>query len=1139
MEDKRPQRPKAVPRKVRVRAKRATLGPTSAVANAGRAAGQAQAAQAPVRKSTRRVIRTPIGKEFGKHGTPKAITGARDRKATETRRQAVKTQRAVLPSFPTLKKYTPQQGATIREAHRKVVDQLGKGKYFVDRTKAEANAVETERQLQQTHSERVLAPYRRVGALKVDTAPYRKPLTLNTGGSENLKANAAKILEQTTRPTHAIAGSAKAAIEGTSVPKAALRGFKNEDKTTFSDVLKSAGVKNKYVTAIGGLTLDVITDPTTVATGGANVPAKFAVKAGAKAEKKALKQGLNKSQAQNFRKMAERQAAKDNTRGVTIGARGRVPFTDVGFDVKTSGAATAAIGRKLKSTKAGQKAAQGNAKARDVLNETVAPDVTPSYRTRTEHAAIRDAERTHRAKVASGERKAVRRSKAYHKAVSEEEAAQVRTAIERKTVDQLPPRLEQVAHAYRADFEKELAAKTSRGLGMKFTPDSPKDAQAFFPRALENTKDTVPGQPAKRPVSDRRRKVRLPFDEAKGVVKENTYVEDARQAASLKSLQANRSVSLHDLWEKVAKDAGRPLTPTAKIADGEAVYEIVPKQGPRLVADASEGDRIAKIADRAGYMILNKKSVESILARQPARGTHKVTRAYDKVQGQVKKFQTIYRPGYHVINLVGDSSNAWLADTGAKSFGQSRRALKAQRALTKFERSPEAVTTPGKKAAKAEKELTREVKVGKAGKMTLGDLLKLADEHGAINTGQISHEIRGLVGGAGTKAGRREHKFSEWRENIPRLATFREGLARGMSAEQAAKHSLKAHIDYSDLTSFERKYFRRAFQFYTFYARNSRIQATKLVTRPGKFATVQKGLEEASKAAGFGSYTDYVGQLPDYNQRGLPVPVRVGSAVYPVFLQPPTTDLQSLSPHLTEQFQNVASRLTTFKTIPELVANYSIFFQGQIQNPKQPLVIAPEWVAHLPGFVKKRLGVVPDFLDKRSGKTTWGWHAKADYAFRALPQSNLGVSLAKPGQDNRSLNGALALMPYFVGPKIGPDKRQDYKVNRVYDDLVKVQNRLGELNQRGVYIDGRPISKSAEKLVPEYKRLNERKKQLERDVRKLRVDRGDKVLPKAGASKDTTGWGGVTGSGGGGTPGGWGDTTKRSQGTPGGWGSVK
>lgn len=878
------------------------------------------------------------------------------------------------------------------------------------------------------------------------------------GIDKAVHSTARSILRQVSRPSHAVAAGTRAAIHGDNVVKAAGRGAALKDPSTFSDVLGDLGVHNKALKSGGGLALDILTDPTTYVTLGTGVPAELSAKAAAKA---ALK--------------------NDATRGVRVGFKAHVPGTDKGIHAQTSGRATAAAGRKLKNTKLGQRAAQTNAKTRDALNETLAPDVTPSYRTRAEHGDIRDIERRARARIHTAERQTIRRGKALKQAVSEKQAAQVRTAIERKTEPALPTlKQRQVADTLRAEHAVRLKAKKARGLSEEFKPKDAADAQQYFPRPFTSEKTaarvTGGGRKAK---ADKSRVIPLPFEEAKLAHPKNTYVEDARQAETIQALRDSHAVNVHDMWQEIAATSGRKLTPNATIHPEDAVYELTP-QGLKHAADAGDTKGIQRALKQPGdFVVMNRQSVDNVMKRIPSRGEHTVTRAYDAVQGRVKAIQTVYAPGYHARNLVGDSLNAWLHDTTGKSFLQARKALKAHGARNAFERSGEAVTAPGKKAAEAQQYLAQKVNVGKAGQMTLGDLVTLAEKHGAINTGQVAGEIRDLVGGTTprrrlfrrgkTVAPAKEHRFSEYRENLPRLATFRQGLADGLAPEAAARHSLKAHIDYQDLTPFERKYLRRAFQFYTFFARNSRIQATRLIQRPGKYAAIQHVLDETAKLAGFQDYNQYADQLQGYEQKGLPIPLKYGGHVFPVFISPPTTDLNQLSTNAKEQLlQNFASRLSTWKTLGELAANRSIFFGLQpIKNGDQ-LTPAPPVVGDLPDVLKKKLGVQRILSH---GKWVWGWDPRVDYAFRSLPQSNLGLQALKPTADDRGLNTNLSIgLSALTGIRVGPDRRASAAASRLYDERNSVESRMKFLrSQKGI---------NADHPNAEYTRLSKRLKKL-------------------------------------------------------------
>lgn len=73
-----------------------------------------------------------------------------------------------------------------------------------------------------------------------------------------------RAMDIMSRPVYASAGAAKALVRGDeNVLKEAWKGLKGEEKETYSDVLKEAGVENKILRGVVGFALDVALDPTT------------------------------------------------------------------------------------------------------------------------------------------------------------------------------------------------------------------------------------------------------------------------------------------------------------------------------------------------------------------------------------------------------------------------------------------------------------------------------------------------------------------------------------------------------------------------------------------------------------------------------------------------------------------------------------------------------------------------------------------------------------------------------------------------------------------------------------------------------------------------------------------------------------
>src|SRR4051812_16141084 len=139
-----------------------------------------------------------------------------------------------------------------------------------------------------------------------------------------LEAPVLRALDQTTRTLHASAAGARAVIKGKApldVAKAELKGLRNKDRSTYSDVAGDLGVKNKAVKGALGFAGDIAFDPSTYVTGGAgSVARKAAEKEAAQVARKSLAKGLTHDQAD---RMAQRAAAKtlktaDQTKGVVI-----------------------------------------------------------------------------------------------------------------------------------------------------------------------------------------------------------------------------------------------------------------------------------------------------------------------------------------------------------------------------------------------------------------------------------------------------------------------------------------------------------------------------------------------------------------------------------------------------------------------------------------------------------------------------------------------------------------------------------------------------------------------------------------------------------------------------------------------------
>lgn len=72
-----------------------------------------------------------------------------------------------------------------------------------------------------------------------------------------------KVTDVLSRGTYASAGAAKAVIKKENVLSEFWKGLKGQEKETYADVLKEAGIENKYARSVLGFAGDVLLDPTT------------------------------------------------------------------------------------------------------------------------------------------------------------------------------------------------------------------------------------------------------------------------------------------------------------------------------------------------------------------------------------------------------------------------------------------------------------------------------------------------------------------------------------------------------------------------------------------------------------------------------------------------------------------------------------------------------------------------------------------------------------------------------------------------------------------------------------------------------------------------------------------------------------
>lgn len=940
---------------------------------------------------------------------------------------------------------------------------------------------------------------------------------------EVAKGGAKRILQASTAPSSAIAGGTLAAVKGDNIVKGAKEGVKNS--TSFSNVLEEMGVDNKYIRAVAGFGLDVLADPTTYVTLGTGVPAEVQVKiatraAAVTATEKALKKGLSKKAADKAGRAAaaktrEKFAKLPQNKGVQVGVRVHVPFTDKTFEKATSGKTTAKISEAIGASKAATKIRESE--AGQGMGKALLHDFRPSNRTPEQHAKIRSAERRQRAREGADAQRVDRRVTALEKA-SKGRHEKIVDDIENAR-DTQP---DKVVETLKGDFKEMFDAEKKRGLReTPYRPADADDAQDYFPHTrTDKLKGKGPDKGKRRqiqPEAPEQRGIRGKIDEINADPELPEFSKHVPAVYAEKAHKTASNARKADFWDEIAK-TGRKVTPgdSIDLAPTESVYRITPRGLERLNHKSKEGQKaLARVKSgktQGKHAIFDDEVIDSIVGKLSnnlgAADRPYPIKKFDQIQGTWKMIVTQPMPSYHIRNLFGDSMNAFVGDATTKSFAQSTRILKARAKRNKAERSPEQFTDGSVDVD----DLDKTIKI-RGKEYTYREILDEAETEGVIGGGFLGRREELFLDDGAQRTLGRSSKFkkepkvkkrsggalnraAQYREDAPRLATYLSARKRGMTPAEAAEHTLTHHFDYGDVTNFEVGA-RRVIPFWTFFARNTRLHATKILQRPGKYATFGKFMNEAAKLAGYEDYDEFWDKLRDYEQRGLPIPIKIAGQTYQVQVAPPITDLNQITADPKTQLQNIANRVSFVKAIPEVLLNYSIFFQGPIESDHSPRVRAPEIVGDLPPAIRRKLGV-KKIRDRESGKRVWGWPRRVDYVMRQTPETNLAVQLMTKGTGSRNQKSKEALIGAATGAKVTKFDEKSRRVERAFEKLGEVDREIGSLSQQG------------RKGSAADRRAKKRQKKLQAQINRLQRQMGykDPNFPQHAGGTSLAGFGG-------------------------------
>jgi hypothetical protein len=696
------------------------------------------------------------------------------------------------------------------------------------------------------------------------------------------------------------------------------------------------------------------------------------------------------------------------------------------------------------------------------------------------------------------------------------------------------------------------AQRAARDLAQKSARRQEGRAVNYFPHMLEGRVEGEPTKAGRgvrtiRPSSAMRREKKQPID----VVNRGAEPED-RFSTNVPLVHANylvehgNAVAQSQLHRALA-DQGREIKPgtgRVEVREGEKVYSNIggrltplddetlhkiatarrdPKTGKRPPVTVNINGKMVDVVGNGRLRAIHEEVVERgrklNVDERTAPG-----RFFDAAQGKWKRLAT-GTPGFHIRNAIGDTQMAFNAQ-GARVPTNAVTATGLLKRQTARDAAARKELIPGQTLPKT----TKTVKI-RGEKVNVDDLLDEMMGQGVLRSGYIGRELEELQHGAGgstaavaggsTKqelraeraaegrarslrrsvsesaprramknAGRSINRGFQNREDLMRAATYLYGRKNGLSKQEAADLSMAFHIDYGDLTQFERG-MRRVAPFYTFSARALPMHVKTLLKTPGRIAGIEKARVELSQA--FGLPDDWEGDVSEFKQRSIPFGVHAGGENVALDASLPVNMLNELpvsaSPkdYAEEWLRFGGGMLTPAAKIPiEAATGSSLTFRKPIQPDYHNYTAAPKWATKLPEKLKKQLDIVDDRVDPRTGKKGAGWNVWTNYWVSQLPGLAYQFRQVTTEGSLQSGRHGWQKVAGVVGVKADPIDPATARIGELFERRNKIQHTLTSLGDRGQ--KGGKSSK-----YPEVVKLTKELARIDYTIYSTSVKRGDQA----------------------------------------------
>lgn len=362
------------------------------------------------------------------------------------------------------------------------------------------------------------------------------------------------------------------------------------------------------------------------------------------------------------------------------------------------------------------------------------------------------------------------------------------------------------------------------------------------------------------------------------------------------------------------------------------------------------------------------------------------------------KALALLSPGHHLRNAQDDSFRAFMAGgRNPRSYVQAMRLVFGKTPPAKFRlRMGDGTVIDGDELMRLAEEwsglgqgFTHEVREGMAQLDTLTSK--------AIR--QMPEGLRSVMGTSGRRieapgTGRTatwSRRFGNKREDAWRLGTFIELLKKGDDPITAGRTTRMWHMDYGEISKFVETTRTFWLPFITFTAKALPLMGKRLVTHPGTFANVQKGMEASHEAAGNPDLSTLrVGERLSF---AVPLPGRAsrflggGGVENPIIYNPERTfSFGSINQVDPTQFNRaIANMLGPGVRTPIELTGHSFFRAGEF--PEQVNAPAPAaWLGRAPlvgGWLGDRMGL--ERATNQEGIERWVYSPKADIIAGLLP----------------------------------------------------------------------------------------------------------------------------------------------------------